>query len=406
MIIKKVHAEEIFTAQAHPTIQCTITLENNQVVQSSIPSGHKQQPYAAQYLYDSENRLQKKGMLEAVDFINSTIAPRLVNQPVNALLMDSMLMDLDTTPTKSEIGANTTLAVSYAIFKAQAAMENIELFQLLQSISGSKQSSIPTPVFSIMQGRTGQIQQKIQEFLLIPQENSCEKNLEAASLFFHHARKILSIKKYSTSVSSYGSFSLPLSMSEIFHLLKEILKTLPEHSYHLGLNVSASDLYDSETNTYHWHDQALISEELIKLYKTIIKEHPQISYIQDGMAQQDLTGWKALTQELPNDVCIAGDSVFGSNSMQIRKGILQNIANATIIRPECIGTVSQTIAAIDACKNNKRNFIIAADGCQTQETFCSDLSVATGAHFFKAGNLCRSEFTAKYNRLLTISRMI
>lgn len=403
MIIKKVYAEEIFNAQATPTLQCTITLANNQTIQSSIPAGCKQQPFAAQYLYDSENQ---KSMLKAKNYINDTIAPMLVNQPVNALLMDSLLMDLDTTPTKSIIGANTTLVVSYAIFKAQAAMENIELFQLLQSISGTKQSSIPTPVFSIMQGRTGQIQQQIKEFLLIPQENSCEKNLEAASLFYHHTRKILSIKKYPTTVSSYGSFSLPLSMSEIFHLLKEILKTLPEYNYSIGLNVSASDLYDPETNTYQWHDQALISQDLINLYKTIIKEHPLVSYIQDGMAQLDHSGWKMLTQEFSKNLCIAGDSVFGSNGMQIRKGILQNIANATIIRPESIGTVSQTIAAIDACKNNKRNFIIAGDGCETQETFCSDLSIGTGAQFFKAGNLCRAEFTAKYNRLLSISRMI
>lgn len=406
MLIKKVYAEEIFNAQASPTLQCTIILENNQMVQSSVPSEREQQPFAAQYRYDSGNRSQKKGMQEAANYINETIAPMLESQPVNALLMDSILMDLDTTPTKSEIGANTTLAVSYAIFKAQAAMENIELFQLLQSVSGSKQSSMPVPIFSIMQGRTGQIQQKIKEFLLIAQEESCEKNLEAASAFYHHARKVLSIKKYPTTVSSYGSFSLPLSMSETFHLLKEILKTLPEYKYHLGLNVSASDLYDPETNTYHWHDQAIISQELLNRYKAIIKDNPQVSYIQDGMAQLDPQGWKDLTSELSQNICIAGDSVFGSNGMQIRKGILQKIANATIIRPESIGTVSQTIAAIDACKNNKRDFIIASDTCQTQETFSADLSVATGAQFFKAGNLCRAEFTAKYNRLLTISRML
>lgn len=406
MIIKKIHAEEIFSAQATPTLQCSIILENNQIIQSSIPSGCNRQPFAAEYHYDPEKRLQKKGMLKAANFINNIIAPMLINQPINALQMDSMIMDLDTTQTKSEVGANTTLAVSYTIFKAQAAMENIELFQFLQSISGTKESSMPTPIFSIMQNQTEQSQQKIKEFLLIPLENSYEKNLEAASLFFHHAKKILSLKKHPITTTSYGSFSLQLNMSETFHLIKDIFKTLPENTYRLGLNMSASDFYDIETNTYIWQDQALSSEALINLYKSIIKEHPLVSYIQDGMAQLDLDGWKTLTTELAKNICIAGDNVFGSNAMQIRKGILQNIANTTVIRPESIGTVSQTLAAIDACKNNKRNFIIASDNCETEETFTSDLSIATGASFFKAGNLCRAEFTAKYNRLLTISRKL
>lgn len=404
MNIKKIYAEEIFNAQSAPTLQCTITLSSNQVVRSSIPSGFKQQPFAATYLHDSGDR--KKGMREAADYINTTVAPILIDQPINALAMDSLLMDLDTTQAKSTVGANTTLVVSYAIFKAQAAMESIELFQLLQSISGTQKSSIPRPIFSIFQGRTGQIQQPIKEFLLIPQEDSIEKNIEAASLLYHHTRKLLSIKKYSTAVSSFGSFALPLTMSETFHLIKDIFKTLPEYTYNIGLNVSASDLYDAETKTYHWHDQAIIGLELLKLYQTLIKEHPYISYIQDGMAQLDQSGWKTITEELPSHIYLAGDTVFGSNAMQIRKGILQKIANCTIIRPEAIGTVSQTLAAIDACKNNDRNFIIAADTGETDETFCSDLSVGTGAQFFKAGNICRAEFTKKYNRLLTISKLM
>lgn len=402
MTIKKVFAEEIYTAYGIPTIQCSITLANNQKVTSAIPAGFPQLDNSAIYRYDQSEQLFKKGMSEACDYINSTIAPLFEGKPVNVLAMDSELMDLDLHPKKATVGANTTLAVSTAIFKAQAASENIELFELLQSISGSKQIKIPQPIFSIFEGRTSKSQSDIKEVLLIPQEKEFSKNLKAGVMAQHHTKKLLSLQKQPSFTGSYGSFAPFFStIQETLNILLDILKTLP-YTYQAGINVLASELYDQDTKTYHWNNRALLCQDLILEYKKLIQQFPLISYIQSGIADADKEGWQNLTSSL-QAINIVADSTFCTNPMLIRKGVLDNISNTVMIRPEHIGTVSQTIAAIDACKKNKRSFIIASDQGATNDTFTSDLAVGTNADFIKSGGVFGGEHIAKYNRLLVIN---
>ena len=400
MTVKKMYATEIFNAQGLPTLQCTIILANNQTITSSIPSGFPQQSLAASYLYDKDERLLHYGMLQAVDYINNTIAPLFINQPINALAMDSQLMDLDTSLHKSEIGANTTLVVSYALFKAQASSENISLYQLLQSLSGTKEITLPTPIISVIETDNA-----IHELLLIPQQDTFHHNIDAAAAFYHHAQKILTTKNISTAVGKYGSFVLDNNLTDMLSLTEEILKTLPQYTYQVGITINHTNIYDHATKTYHWNNKNILSTDLINAYETICDNHSFITYIQDGMGQQDLLGWQDLTQRL-NHISIAADTIFSSNSMHIRKGILHNIGNHTIIRPEYIGTISQTIAAIDACKKNNRSFIIASDQGQTCDSFCIDLAIGTGASHIKAGGITRAEFTSKYNRAIEIEKSI
>jgi len=399
MTIKELKAEEIFNAQGFATLQCTLKLANNNIIKSSIPSGFNPPSLAVRYAYDDE-RLLGKGMQQAADYINNTIAPKFIDKPLNALAMDSELMDLDATPQKTIVGGNVTLVISLALFKAQAASESIELFELLQSLSGTKEIKIPQPIFSIVQGT-----KHIKEFLLIGQEKTCTENIQAAALFHHHMHKLLQAKQLSTSVSSYGSFAPQLNDQETLQLIEDVLKTLPDYTYQLGLVFNADEMYDAQTRLYNFDNQTIVAHELIQEYQKLITKHPYITYIQDGLASSDHKNWKSLTTTL-DQTTIAGDQIFASNAMSIRKGILQGTGNNVIIRPEYVGTVSQALAAIDACRNNDRSFTVASDLGQTCETFCADLALATGATYFKSGGMCRGEFTSKYNRLMNLEQKL
>lgn len=408
MIIQKIFAEEIFNAQGLPTLQCTIELENGQVIKSSIPAGFTSPKDATPYAYDKNNRIIQERMQDAIADINNIIVPMLIKQPLNVLSMDSALMDLAITAPHRTIGSNTTLAVSIALFKAQAAAEGSQLFQFIQSISGTEKIQIPKILVSLFECRTHQAPQEFKEILVIPnQTESFEAALHSAILLHHHAKNILEIKHLATTTGQYGSFSAPsLSINELFTLVDEIIQTIPQHTYQLGLNIQANDIFNLATNTYTWEQQALTSNALVEKYQTLIRQNPSITYLQDAIADKDTPGWKLLTEELQNHTTLAADSIFGANPMKIRWGILQKIANMVIIKPEYLGTISQTIAAIDACKYHKKLFCIAGDTMGTHDTFISDLACATGATGLKAGAPFGSEHMAKYNRLLEIERFL
>lgn len=408
MIIQKIFAQEIFNAQGLPTIQCTLELQNGQVIKSSIPSGFAQLEHAATYVYDTDNRIIQQRMLKSIDFINTTIVPMLIRQPMNVLAMDSLLMDLQHNFPEQIIGSNATLVISIALFKAQAAAEGIELFQLIQSISGTETIKIPNPLTSLFECRTEQVKSEFQEILAMPQlTHSFEQSLHAAILLHHHTKKLLETKQLPTTTGQYGSF-IPTNLdnTQLFSMIDEVVATIPHCSYNFGLNINADDLYDAATNTYAWNQQRLTADNLIKEYELLLQQYPQINYIQDPMAQQDSQGWKDITAQMSAKTVVAANAVFACNPRKIRWGILQKISSMVIIKPEYVGTISQTIAAIDACKNHNKLFCIAGDTMGTHDTFISDLAVGTGATFLKAGAPFGSEHMNKYNRLLEIERFL
>jgi len=408
-VIQKVFAEEIFNAQGLPTIQCTIELSNGQIIKSSIPSGFTTPESATPYAYDNNNRLIQQRMQQAIAYINNNIVPLLIKNPVNALLMDSQLMDLHVTQPDDALGSNTTLVVSIALFKAQAASENIQLFQLLQSISGTAQVSIPQPLVSLFELRQPNSLQDIKEIVAFPahKNTTYQQQLHSMIMLHHHAKKILEIRNLSTNTGLYGSFAPNINnFHEILDVITKTIQTLPEQAYQFGLNIAANDLYDPSTKTYHWNNEAVTSNMLINDYDSLLKAHPHIAYLQDAIASQDSAGWKQLSSQLPLSVYDAADQIFGTNPMKIRWGILQKIANIVVIKPEYISTISQTLAAIDACKNNNKAFLISGDSLGTNDNFISDLAVGTGATFLKAGAPSGSEHMTKYNRLLEIERLL
>lgn len=409
MIIQKLFAEEIFNAQGFPTIQCTLQLENGNIVQSSIPSSFITPNTAIPYAYDTNNRIVQERMQQSIEYINNTIVPMFIKQPINALAMDSKLMDLHASSQDNNLGSNTTLVVSITLFKAQAVAEGIEPFQLLQSVSGSANATLPQPLTSLMQFRHHDTLQEIKELLALPanKDASYEQQLHSMILLHHHTKKILELKKYTTTTSSYGSFVPAIkNMTELFEIIAEIERTLPDHTYQFGLNIAADEIFDITTQTYTWQSQALTASNLIHEYQTLLKAHSSITYLHDGMATSDVPGWKLLSNTLAPTIHNAADRIFGTSPMKIRWGILQKIANLVVIKPEYISTISQTLAAIDACKNNNKQFLIVGDTLGTHDTFISDLAVATGATYLKAGAPYGSEHMTKYNRLLEIERVL
>ena len=407
MVIKKIFAEEIFNAQGFPTIQCSMHLENGVTVKSSLPAGFQAPETASMYAYDTNNRIIQERMLTSVNFINQQIAPLLVNQPINALAMDSKLMDLQISHSQENLGSNTTLVVSMTLFKAQAAAEKIELFQLLQSISGTSKINLVKPITSIFECIRTEKFKDFKEILALPTDDtqSYEKQLHGLILLHHHTQKILELKNISIAHGSYGSFVIyNKKMDEIFAFLKEIEQTLPNYHYEYGINVAADELYDQKTGTYIVHNKALIHSSLIEEYQNLIQEYPSITMLYDPIADKDIVGWQEITQKL-NTTELVADHIFGSNPLKIRWGIMKKIGDIVAIKSEYINTISQTLAAIDACKNNKKLFMICADRFGTADNFAADLAAATGATYLKAGAPFGVEHIAQYNRLLEIERI-
>lgn len=418
MQITNLYAYEIFDSRGLPTIECCIELANGRKVYASTPSGASVGKAEALELRDADtSRLMGKGVLNAIAYINRTIAPKFIGQQINALAMDSVLMDLDHHPQKTTVGANTTLAVSMALFKAQAAAESLELYQIIQRASGTPMVKMPIPMFNVINGGAhANNNLRVQEYMIIPQVQDATNRsaaetyvdaLHAGVMFYQQLKKHLNSSAQSTNVGDEGGFAPNLESDKAgLELLMQTAKELPLYTYNFALDVAASEFYNESTHTYDLlHEKNLSAHDLTQIYQTWCKEFPIIS-IEDGMAETDIEGWKLLTQELSNTVQLVGDDLFVTSPMKIRKGVLQKTANAVLIKPNQIGTVSQTLAAIDVCKNNNLNVVISHRSGETNDTFICDLAVGTACKYIKAGAPARGERIAKYNRLLDINRML
>jgi len=405
MNITNLYAYEIFDSRGLPTIECCIHLANGKKVTASAPSGASVGKYEALELRDHDHqRFAGKGVLKAVAIINDTIAPKFIGQSINALVMDSILMDLDAHPQKITIGSNTTIAVSMVLFKAQAVSENIELFELLQRLSGTPQAKMPIPMFNVINGGAhANNNLAIQEYMIVPTTETYTQALHAGITFYQYLKKLIDQHGLSTNVGDEGGFAPNLKHDiAALQILMKVKKEITHYSYNFALDVAASQLYDQETQTYHLQkEKNLSSSDLIAIYTSLCKDYPIIS-IEDGLDENDTIGWQELTVELGSKIKIVGDDIFVTNPMKIRKGILQKTANAVLIKPNQIGTISQTLAAIDVCKNKNMTIIISHRSGETNDSFIADLAVGVAADFIKAGAPCRGERLAKYNRLLEI----
>ncbi len=415
MKIKNVSAREILDSRGLPTIECEIILDNGASVISSCPTGLSLSKYEAFELRDDDNsRYFGLGVLNAVDNVNKKIVPLLINKVPNFVSMDKAMIQLDGTKNKSNLGSNAILAVSIAIIKAQAVSEGKELFQFISDFFGTK-SKMPIPMFNVLNGGLHASNGLcFQEFMIVPSAmNSFSEVLASAVNIYQHLKGLLFETDHSVSVGDEGGFAPMLvgkngipDLEALDYLANAIKKAgIKDTKFLIALDAAASSFFDEEEGIYTFHNHEVDAEELIEFYEKLVSKYPFFS-IEDGIDQIDYEGWQILNKKLGKQIQIVGDDIFATNVHLITEGIKNKIATTVLIKPNQIGSVSETLDAIRLCKDNNLNIIVSHRSGETMDDFIADLAVGTAAGYIKAGGCSRGERIVKYNRLLKIEKLM
>lgn len=410
MTIQNIHAREILDSRGTPTVESEVTLDSGTHAVAAVPSGASTGSNEALELRDGDkNRYFGKGVLKAVANVNEIIAPALIGTNVfNQATVDEIMIELDGTDNKSRLGANATLAVSLAVAKAAAASMHTPLYHYL----GAPNSNVlPVPMMNIINGGAHSDSPiAFQEFMIRPiGALTFADGLRMGAEVFHSLKKILASKGLDTSVGDEGGFAPRLkNKEEALDLIMSAIEKagyVPGDDVTLALDCAASEFYSDEKYDYTIfegdHAKILSWDEQIDYLAALVKKYP-IDSIEDGMAENDWEGWKMLTYRLGDDVQLVGDDLFVTNVKFLKKGIDEKCANAILIKPNQIGTLSETLEAIALAQLNGYSAIISHRSGETEDTTIADLAVATNCGQIKTGSLSRSERTAKYNRLLKI----
>lgn len=411
MKIVKVLGREIYDSRGMPTLECTLILENGTQVSASAPSGLSRSTYEAQELRDGGQRLMGAGVLKAIENLEQVVGPVLIGHVPDLVPMDIKMIELDGTPNKSHLGANTLLAASMAVCKAQAYINEMETYELIAHLCDAETISIPFPMFNIINGgKHANNNLMIQEFMIVPTgAQNFRNSLEIAVTVFNELKKLLAKQGKSTAVGDEGGFApqfdddreaLDFIMNAIEHLDDEL-----QESVVIALDVAASQFYDRLTKTYTWRGKRIKSQELVNIYAELLDSYPIYS-IEDGMSDVDEGGWRLMMESLGGSVQLVGDDLFASNTERIVHGIENGLANAAIVKPNQVGTVSEALEAITWCKDNDVNVIVSHRSGETNDTFIVDLAVGTSAGQIKAGGCSRGERMAKYNALLRLEETL
>jgi enolase len=409
--IEKLAAREVLDSRGFPTVQADIILDNGLVGRATAPAGASTGKREAAELRDGDvKRYLGKGVLRAVRGIHDEIASALVGQdPTQQAKIDQILIDLDGTGNKGRLGANAIVAVSMAVARAGALASGVSLYRYL---GGNEATLLPVPQMNVINGgRHAGNSLDMQEFMIVPRgASSFSEALRIASETFQRLKEILQQKGHSVGVGDEGGFAPDLRSGE--EALGAIIEAIQRAGYKPGeeigiaLDPAASEFY--ENGNYVFKKSGNIkrtSDEMVFLYSKWTKEFPIVS-IEDGLAEDDWSGWKTLTDAIGSQVQLVGDDIFVTNSELIRKGIDQGIANAVLIKLNQIGTVSETLKAIQTAREANYQVVISHRSGETEDTFIADLAVAVNAGQIKTGSLCRSERIAKYNRLLEIEETL
>lgn len=407
MKIISIAAREIFNSRGMPTISCEIILDNGARVTSSVPTGTSRGKKEAMEVRDGGTRLMGQGVLKAINIIETIIAPELIGQEPNVIVMDEQMKVLDGTQNKSRLGANTILAVSIAVCKAQAATAHCEPYELIADLCGYDLVSIPFPMFNVINGglhASNGLQ--VQEFMVIPVGvASFHMAMEMGITFFHVLKKILIQNGLSTAVGDEGGFASDFQHeTQALDCLMEAIEYMEqEHNVHfmMALDIAASHFYNKGARAYNWQGKLISSDDLLSWYKQLVRQYP-IYALEDGLSEDDWDGWIHLTRELGNRIQIVGDDVFVTDAQTVFNGIHDQVANTVLVKPNQVGTVTETLQVIKLAKEYDRNVIVSHRSGETNDTFIADIAVGTSAGQIKAGGLSRGERLSKYNRLLHI----
>ncbi len=411
MKIRQLIGREIFDSRGLPTLACDLILEDGRSVTASVPAGTSRGSGEAIEMRDGGERLMGMGLKKAIDILEQKIAPRFVGHLPELVQMDLQLIEMDGTLTKEKFGANTLLAVSMAVAKAQALINGVELYELVAELCDLGSVSLPLPMFNMINGGAhANSGLQIQEFMVVPVHAPTFRiAMESAAILFHTLGNLLKKKKKSTAVGLEGGFAADFkSEHEALDLLMEGLeqtKNDREGNFVLALDVAATQFYDSKKKRYRFQGEEKTTEQMIAFYEKLADEYPIYS-IEDGLSEDDWDGWIAMQKALGSDVQLVGDDIFVTNPQKIAQGIEKNAAGAVLIKPNQIGTITETLQAIKLCKEYDMNVIISHRSGETNDSFIADLAVGTSAGLIKAGGCSRGERLAKYNRLLRIEDML
>lgn len=405
--IMDVFGREILDSRGNPTVEVDIVLESGTIGRAAVPSGASTGEREAVELRDGDKmRYNGKGVLKAVENVNSKIADELVGfDALDQIGIDELLINLDGTDNKSNLGANAILGVSLAV--ARAASNYLEI-PLYRYIGGVNARVLPVPMMNILNGgRHADNNVDLQEFMVVPVEaESFSEALRMGAEVFHSLKTVLSKKGYNTAVGDEGGFAPNLKSNE--EAIEIILEAIEKAKYkagkeiYLALDSAASEFYEKGKYVFKKSDKSIKnSEQMVKFYEKLVKQYPIIS-IEDGMAENDWNGWKILTEALGNKIQIVGDDVFVTNTEIFSKGIEENIANSILIKVNQIGTLTETLNCVEMAKRAGYTSIISHRSGETEDTTIADIAVATNVGQIKTGSASRTDRIAKYNQLLRI----
>lgn len=407
--ISQIMAREILDSRGNPTVEVDVITSSGIIGTAAVPSGASTGVHEAMELRDNDpSRYMGKGVLRAVHNINESIAESLKGAFVSSqVAIDRHLIEMDGTANKSNLGANTILAVSMAIAKAAAQEHGMPLYRY---IGGVNASTLPIPMMNILNGGA-HADNKIdfQEFMIMPTgADTFSEALRKGTEVFHHLKKVLKDKGYSTNVGDEGGFAPNLGSNE--EAIEFVLRAIESAGYKVGedmyiaMDAASSELYDKESGLYVFKKSSgkkMESEEMASYWADWCSKYPIIS-IEDGMDEDDWTGWKSLTEKVGQKVQLVGDDLFVTNTERLQRGIDEDIANSILIKVNQIGSLTETIEAVELAQSNSYTSVMSHRSGETEDTTIADLAVALSTGQIKTGSASRSDRVAKYNRLLRI----
>ena len=409
--IDDIHADEVLDSRGNPTVRATVTLSDGTIADAIVPSGASTGKREALELRDGGERYMGKGVMNACENVNTKIADELIGiSPFNQAEIDAIMKELDGTENYGNLGANAVLGVSMAVARAAAKSLNMPLYRYL---GGSNAMTLPVPMFNIINGGShANNSVDFQEYMIMPLKfDSFADALRAAAEVYHHLKKIIADRGETTALGDEGGFAPNLKNNE--EPIQVIMEAIEKAGYKAGeeiaiaLDVASSELVDEESGRYvlESENRSLDAEEMVHYYMELCDKYPIVS-IEDGLSEDDWEGWKYLTERLGEKIQLVGDDLFVTNEKILKEGIEQNVGNAILIKPNQIGTVTETMNTVRLAQRHGYKCVMSHRSGESEDAFIADFAVALNTGEIKTGSTARGERTAKYNRLLAIENEI
>ena len=411
--IADIHARQILDSRGNPTVEVDVVTDSVFLGRAAVPSGASTGKHEAVELRDGDKKTYMgKGVLQAVKNVNDVIADQLIGiEVVKQAYIDDLLIKIDGTENKAKLGANATLAVSMAVAKAAAEETNLPLYRYLGGVNATV---LPMPLMNILNGGV-HADNKIdfQEFMIVPiGAPSFSEGLRWGVEIFHHLKSILKKKGYGTNVGDEGGYAPDIQSPE--EAIETVLAAIESAGYKAGdqigiaMDAASTEMYDEKSNTYKFYkssNKTISSDEMVAYWAEWVKKYPIVS-IEDGMAEDDWNGWKKLTEAIGSKCQLVGDDLFVTNVKRLQEGIDKGIANSILVKVNQIGTVTETINAVQLAQTNGYTSIMSHRSGETEDTTIADLAVALNCGQIKTGSASRSDRLAKYNQLLRIEEAL